>query len=140
MQRPAVIAKWHAVVAQKDIGALRDLLADDVTFLSPVVYKPQIGKPLVSKYLSAALQVLNNETFEYRNEWIAETSAVLEFGTLIDGISINGVDIISWNSAQQITEFKVMVRPLKAINLVHQLMASMLEKTDRTSGFPSGSD
>jgi len=77
--------------------------------------------------------VLNNETFAYRNEWTADTSAVLEFEAVIDGISINGVDIITWNSDQKITEFKVMLRPLKAVNLVHQLMASMLQKMDRVA-------
>ena len=99
----------------------------------PVVYKPQIGKPIVEKYLGAALRVLNNETFAYRNEWTAGTSAVLEFEAVIDGISINGVDIITWNGDQKITEFKVMLRPLKAVNLVHQLMASMLEKMGRVA-------
>ena len=64
------------IVARKDAAALKDLLADDVRFLSPVVYKPQIGKPIVEKYLGAALRVLNNETFAYRNEWTAGTSAV----------------------------------------------------------------
>jgi hypothetical protein len=133
MQKSPVIAKWHALVARKDATALHDLLADDVSFLSPVVYKPQIGKPIVEKYLGAALRVLNNETFAYRNEWTADTSAVLEFEAVIDGISINGVDIITWNSDQKITEFKVMLRPLKAVNLVHQLMASMLQKMDRVA-------
>ncbi len=133
MQKSPVIEKWHAIVARKDAAALHDLLADDVRFLSPVVYKPQIGKPIVKKYLDAALQVLNNEAFAYRNEWIADASAVLEFESVIDGISINGVDIITWNGDQKITEFKVMLRPLKAVNLVHQLMASMLEKMGRVA-------
>jgi len=133
MQKSPVIAKWHALVARKDAAALHDLLADDVSFLSPVVYKPQIGKPIVEKYLGAALRVLNNETFAYRSEWTADNSAVLEFEAVIDGISINGVDIITWNSDQKITEFKVMLRPLKAVNLVHQLMASMLQKMDRVA-------
>ena len=133
MQRSPVIARWHALVARRDAAALHDLLADDVSFLSPVVYKPQIGKPIVEKYLGAALKVLNNETFAYRNEWTADASAVLEFEAVIDGISINGVDIITWNGDQKITEFKVMLRPLKAVNLVHQLMASMLQKMDRVA-------
>jgi hypothetical protein len=129
MTRPPAVAKWHAIVAQGDTGALNDLLADDARFLSPVVHRPQIGKPLAAKYLAAALRVLKNDTFAYRNEWIGETSAVLEFEATIDGISINGIDMIAWNSDQKITEFKVMIRPLKAINLIHQLMGSMLEKS-----------
>ncbi len=128
MQRPAVIANWHALVARRDIDALDDLLAEDVVFYSPVVHKPQIGKIITRKYLAAAMQVLNNDAFRYRNEWFGETSAVLEFETTIGNISINGVDIITWNKAGKITEFKVLVRPLKAINLLHQSMASMLER------------
>jgi hypothetical protein len=127
MPRPAAIAKWHSVAAHNDIAALEQLLADDARFLSPVVFKPQVGKPLVAKYLTAALRVLKNDTFTYRNEWIGETSAVLEFEVLIDGIAVNGIDMIAWNGDQKITEFKVMIRPLKAINLIHQMMGSMLE-------------
>lgn len=128
MPRPAAIAKWHAIVAQKDVAALDGVLAEDARFLSPIVHRPQIGKPLVRKYLAAALDVLGNETFTYRNEWIGENSAVLEFEAMIDGISINGIDLIAWNSDQKITEFKVMIRPLKAINLIHQLMGAKLER------------
>lgn len=128
MPRPAAIAKWHAIVAQKDVAALDGVLAEDARFLSPIVHRPQIGKPLVRKYLAAALDVLGNETFTYRNEWIGENSAVLEFEAMIDGISINGIDLIAWNSDQRITEFKVMIRPLKAINLIHQLMGAKLER------------
>jgi hypothetical protein len=133
MGSPPVIAKWHAVVAQKDAGALDELIAEDARFLSPVVHAPQVGKALVVKYLSAALQVLNNDSFAYRGEWLAENSAVLEFEAVIDGITLNGVDIITWNSDQKIIEFKVMVRPLKAINLLHQLMGSMLQKMERAA-------
>ncbi len=71
--------------------------------------------------------MLKNDTFTYRNEWIGETSAVLEFEVLIDGIAVNGIDMIAWNGDQKITEFKVMIRPLKAINLIHQMMGSTLE-------------
>ena len=106
------------------------LLADDVVFQSPVVHTPQRGKAITTQYLAAALQVLNNESFTYLNEWIGETSAVLEFQSVIDGIEINGVDIIAWNAAGKITHFKVMVRPLKAINLLHQMMGA-LRRVDR---------
>jgi hypothetical protein len=127
MPRPAAIAKWYSVATHNDIADLEELLADDARFLSPLVFKPQVGKPLVAKYLEAALRALKNDTFTYRNEWIGEASAVLEFEVLIDGIAVNGVDMIAWNGDQKITEFKVMIRPLKAINLIHRLMGSMLE-------------
>lgn len=117
---------WHAYVQSRDPADLSALIADDCVFESPVVHSPQNGKAITEKYLLSALQVLNNETFEYLGEWRAERSAVLEFGCVIDGIRINGVDMIWWNEAGQITRFKVMVRPLKAIQAVQQRMAELL--------------
>ncbi len=122
------IARWHAVVEARDMAALKDLIADEAVFESPVVHTPQVGKAITFKYLAGALQVLNNDTFRYTGEWRAERSAVLEFATEIEGIAVNGVDIISWNEAGRITHFKVMIRPLKAINLVHRMMGELLAR------------
>jgi hypothetical protein len=123
---PVVIARWHEIVRSHDASALADLLADDVVFASPVVHTPQLGRALTLKYLGAALKVLNNGSFKYLNEWHGAHSAVLEFEATCEDILINGVDIVSWNDDQKITAFKVMVRPLKAINKLHELMARQL--------------
>ena len=53
--------------------------------------------------------------------------AVLEFQVEIDGINVNGVDMIKWNDEGKIVELKVLIRPLKAINLVRRRMAAMLQ-------------
>ena len=124
--KPKVIEDWHKVVVSRDVKALSDLLAEDAVFQSPVVHTPQAGKAITTQYLAAALVVLNNDSFHYLNEWHGPHSAVLEFATTIDGVEINGADFIFWNDNDQITRFKVMVRPLKAINLLHQLMAARL--------------
>ncbi len=126
MAAPKVIEDWHRIVETLDGSGIPALLAEDVTFESPVVHTPQAGRAITAKYLQSALKVLNNESFHYVEEWIGEHSAVLEFGCEIDGIRINGVDIIRWNEAGLITQFKVMVRPLKAVNLLHQKMGEML--------------
>ncbi|MBE2261277.1 MAG: nuclear transport factor 2 family protein, partial [Burkholderiaceae bacterium] len=110
---PPTIAAWHQVAQSRDLAALRRLLADDVVFESPVVHTPQVGKPVTFAYLAAALQLLGNDSFRYLNEWHGATSSVLEFESTCEGILINGVDMISWDGAGQITRFKVMVRPLK---------------------------
>lgn len=120
------IAGWHEFVRTRDPAMLHDLLAEGAVFESPVVHTPQAGRPIVEKYLLAAMTVLGNDSFRYLGEWTADGSAVLEFATEIDGITINGVDMIAWNDAGKITRFKVMVRPLKAINLLHQLMGARL--------------
>jgi len=120
------IAGWHEFVRTRDPAVLHALLAEDAVFESPVVHTPQTGRPIVEKYLLAAMAVLGGDSFRYLGEWTAEDSAVLEFACEIDGIAINGVDMIAWNEAGKITRFKVMVRPLKAINLLHQMMGARL--------------
>ncbi len=122
----SALAQWHRIARSRDAAGLDALLADDVVFLSPVVHKPQVGKALTKAYLAAALGVLGNDAFRYVGEWTGESSTVLEFVTTVDGIEINGADFIAWDEAGEITQFKVMVRPLKAINLLHQLMAAKL--------------
>ncbi|MCZ6807175.1 MAG: nuclear transport factor 2 family protein [Deltaproteobacteria bacterium] len=117
---------WHRVVKEKDMAALDGLLADDVVFHSPVVHSPQKGKALTKLYLSAAFMVLANDTFTYVREVVGESDAMLEFTVEVQGIHINGVDMIRWDADGQIVDFKVMVRPLKAINLLHGLMRQML--------------
>jgi hypothetical protein len=119
---------WHNIVRTRDARGLTELLADDVVFYSPVVHTPQVGKAITAMYLSAAVQVFGNESFKYVREIVGESDAVLEFETEIDGILINGVDMIKLNDAGQITEFKVMLRPLKAVNLIHQKMGELLSQ------------
>ena len=128
MSQPLAIARWHEAARRRDVAALDALLADDVVFLSPVVRTPQPGKALAKAYLGAELDALLDDTFRYVGEWIGPDSAVLEFVAVIDGIEINGADFIAWNGADQIVSFKVMIRPLKAIELVRQRMAAQLAR------------
>ena len=118
---------WHRLVREHDPSGLHELLAEDIVFHSPVVPFPQRGRELTAGYLTAAFQVFFNPSFRYVREIVGASDAMLEFETEIDGIIVNGVDIIKWNQAGQLVEFKVMIRPLKAINLIHQRMAAMLQ-------------
>ncbi len=124
--RQKIVESWHDIVRKRDSSGLSGLLDDDVVFHSPVVHTPQIGKAITTLYLTAALHVFGKDTFRYVREVVGANDAVLEFETEIDGIIINGVDMIRWNVEGKITEFKVMIRPLKAINLIHQKMGEML--------------
>ncbi len=121
------LQKWHELIRSRSAQGLNDLLADNVVFHSPVVHTPQSGKAITAKYLLAALQVFGNETFRYVREVIGPRDAVLEFMLELDGIEINGVDMIRWNDDGRIVEFKVMLRPLKAVNLIHARMGQMLQ-------------
>lgn len=121
------LATWHELVTSRNAKGLNALLADNVVFHSPVVHSPQVGKVITARYLSAAFHVFFNESFKYVREIAGPRDAVLEFQVNIDGISVNGVDMIKWNEEGKIVEFKVMIRPLKAVNLIHQKMAAMLQ-------------
>lgn len=123
------LARWHAYMdSSGDTAALSAIIADDCVFHSPVVHTPQAGKPTVMAYLIAAAHVLGNDTFHYIRELVDGDEMMLEFVTELDEININGVDIIRWNADGKICDFKVMVRPLKAINKVWEMMGAQLAK------------
>jgi hypothetical protein len=123
----STISRWHELVRSRDAKGLDTLLADNVVFYSPVVHTPQAGKAVTVQYLSAAFQVFFDESFRYVRELTGSNDAVLEFQVEIDGILVNGVDLLKWDHEGKIVEFKVMIRPLKAINLIHQKMAAILQ-------------
>lgn len=122
------LQKWHQIMETGEVAEIADILADDVVFHSPVVHTPQEGKTITHAYLAAANKVLGNDSFQYVREIVGERDAMLEFTLELDGIKVNGVDIMRWNDEGKIVEFKVMVRPLKAINQVHMAMGRMLEE------------
>lgn len=122
------IARWHDYVESRDSSRLDAMIADDAVFMSPAVHRPQQGKALTVKYLTAALAVLGGPDFRYLGDWRAERSAILEFETVLDGIYVNGIDMIAWDEAGLITSFKVMVRPLKGLNHVVELMGRALSQ------------
>ena len=118
---------WHRIVRTGDAAALPALVAEDAIFFSPVVHSPRRGRDQMLMYLGAALKVVRNPSFRYVREIVGERDAMLEFETTLDDVHVNGVDIITLNDAGQIVEFKVMLRPLKGIDIVHQKMAEMLQ-------------
>ena len=118
---------WHDFVRTKNSSAFYKVLAENVSFYSPVVHTPQQGREITLAYLEAAHDVFSGGGFSYSRELVGESDAVLEFNADINGIQINGVDMLSWDEQGKITEFKVMVRPLKAVNMIHQEMAAKLK-------------
>lgn len=120
---------WRDYMRTHDHKALWALLHPDAVFESPVVHTPQRGRDITFKYLAGAEAVLGGPGFRYVGEWRNANGAILEFETEIEGVTINGVDIMTFTEDQtQIIHFKVMVRPLKAINLLHRLMGDQLAK------------
>ncbi len=135
------IENWHRYLRGEFRGGLDELLAEDVVFYSPIVFSPQKGKELTKLYLNAAGASFGDggedattseeklpSKFRYSKQTLTGNHAILEFETELRGKYVNGVDIITCNDEGKIVEFKVMIRPLQAVNLMHELMASMLEK------------
>ena len=127
------IEQWHEVVKLRDYSLLESILSDNVIFYSPVVYTPQKGKKIALQYLAAASEVFNTNSFRYDKEIVMNRSASLEFSLNINETDINGIDLISWNNDNKINEFKVFIRPLQGVNVIHQLMQSMLENFKNVS-------
>ena len=132
------IKKWHDHIKGDFPGGFDELLADDVIFYSPIVFSPQKGKDLTTLYLMAAGNTfggdqsrdgtLQESSFKYTKEVLDGNQAILEFETQIDGKYVNGVDIITFNSEGKISEFKVMIRPLQAVNIIHEKMQEILKQ------------
>ena len=138
------VRNWHDLVAGRFPGGLDELLADDIEFHSPIVFTPQKGKELAKLYLNAAgatfggdsaqdreLSNLSESKFRYTKEVLTGNHAILEFETEVGGKYVNGVDILTCDDAGRITEFKVMIRPLQAVNLMHAQMKAMLESMQK---------
>jgi hypothetical protein len=126
-ERPAAVRAWHAVVQAGDPALLDDLLADDVVFRSPAVFKPQEGKAVTTAYLTSAMAVLG-PSLRYVGEWHGDASAVLEFEADLDGVYVQGVDILHWNGEDKLVAFTVMVRPTRGLNKLVELMARELAR------------
>jgi hypothetical protein len=126
-EQPAAVRAWHAVVQSGDPALLDDLLADDVVFRSPAVFTPQQGKAITTRYLTSAMAVLG-PSLRYVGEWHGETSAVLEFEADLDGVFVQGVDMLHWNGEDKLVAFTVLVRPMRGLQKLVELMARELAR------------
>ena len=124
-EQPAALRAWHAVVESADPALLDDLLADDAVFRSPVVFTPQQGKAVTTHYLASAIVVLG-PTLRYVAQWHDQASAVLEFEADLDGTYVQGVDMLRWNNEGKLVSVTVMVRPLRGLHKLAELMARQL--------------
>ncbi len=123
--QPAAVRSWHEVVESQDLTLLDELLADDVVFRSPAVFAPQEGKAVTMRYLTAALAVLG-PVVRYVGEWHGAGSAVLEFEAELDGVYVQGVDMLGWNDEDKLVSFTVLARPMRGLEKLIELMAHQL--------------
>jgi len=140
------IEKWHKYLKGQLPEGLDGLLAEDVTFYSPVVYTPQEGREITKLYLAAAASTFgggekegggasgpapsDSDAFRYTKQILSGNQAVLEFESRVGGKYVNGVDILECNDEGKLIEFRVMIRPLQAVNMMHQQMGAILKKME----------
>jgi hypothetical protein len=124
-EQPEVVKAWHAIVESGDPALLAGLLADDVVFRSPAVFAPQEGKDLTTLYLRSAMAVLG-PSLRYTEQWYGESSAVLEFEAELEGMYVHGVDMLRWNQDGRLVSFTVMVRPMRGLQKLVELMQRQL--------------
>ena len=125
---PPVIARWTSIIENGRTDELDALIAEDAVFFSPAVFTPQEGRQKTLMYLKAAVKVFGTNDFRYVEQWFKDQSAILEFAATIDGIYVNGIDMIHWNDQEQIVSFKVMLRPLRALQTIIPAMAELLQQ------------
>ena len=135
---PPVIERWLRVIedgqtaeaerrrGEHPTSELDDMLAEDAVFYSPAVFAPQRGRATTAAYLRAAEQMFSGTNFHYVEKWFGDNSAVLHFAAEVDGLSLEGIDMIHWNDEGKITSVKVMIRPFKALQGVIGRMAELL--------------
>jgi len=133
MDSTAALGSWHAVVDRQDTAGLPALIAADAVFRSPAVHTPQKGREAAASYLTAAFTVLGPE-LTYEREWLGPDSAVLQFHTVVGGLDVSGVDIITWDDEGQIVDVTVMVRPAKALTAVIEHMGAELMRMLEAAG------
>ena len=125
----SVIERWHQFIGGGHDPALLDaLLDDDAVFYSPAVFTPQEGRQKTTAYLMAAAKMFGGTDFRYVEEWVGDRSAVLEFAATVDGVYVNGIDLITWNDDGRIVSFKVMMRPFKGLQAIMPKMAELLQQ------------
>lgn len=121
------LVRWHSLLESRDPSGLGEMIAEDAVFRSPAVHTPQQGRDMVHLYLGCAINVLGPD-LTYRDEWTRERDAILEFHTVVDGLEISGIDRITWDDEGRITDFTVMIRPVKALNKVIEKMSEEITR------------
>lgn len=118
------LEQWNRFVETKDAAILSQLLADDVKFRSPFVWKPKEGKEVAIKYLSAASVVLEN--FVYHRKLVSDKSLALEFSASVGDFSLKGIDLIELNDEGKATDFEVFIRPANSLQALGAEMVKRL--------------
>lgn len=121
------IARWHEMLATRDMSILNELLADDVMFRSPVAFNPYAGKQIVFFILTNVIQVFEN--FTYHREFYSSDghNVVLEFSANIGDKKLKGIDMIKFNDEGQMIDFEVMIRSKSGLEALAEQMGQRMQ-------------
>ena len=125
------LARWHRMVAERDLAALPALLHPDAVFRSPVAHKPYPGAAAVALILGNVIEVFEGFTYHRQFASADGLNAALEFSARVAGRELKGVDLIRFDDAGRIVEFEVMIRPASALAALGEAMGRRLAAAQR---------
>ncbi len=123
------IMRWHQFVETQNAEILHEILADDIKFHSPFVWKPKEGKPMATAILTTVTQVFEN--FRYVREISSENQHALEFEANIGELTLRGIDLIELDADGKIIDFEVMIRPANALQILGMEMSKRLSEAGK---------
>jgi hypothetical protein len=116
--------EWHRIVAQRDVVALGDVLADDISLGAPPYWQKLRGRDLVQHLLGLIIDTI--EGFTYRREWSAGDELALEFTGRVGGLELQGIDLISLDRSGKIKNLDVLMRPVNAVVSLREVIAPQM--------------
>ncbi len=120
------LEKWHKFVETINPEILNEILADDIKFHSPFVWKPKQGKQMTIAILTTVTEVFEN--FRYVREIKDAENCMLEFEANVGDLTLRGVDIIKFDEDGNFVDFEVMIRPANALQALGNEMTKRLSE------------
>lgn len=117
---------FRAAVEARDVAAMQACLAEDVVFRSPVAHKPYAGRAITGAILANVIEVFEN--FRYVRELEDAAGHALVFEATVDGLELTGCDFLVLDDEGLITDFMVMVRPLRAAQALAEQMGARFDR------------
>jgi len=118
--------RWRDLFAMENMPPVRDMLAEDIQMHSPAMHQVQRGPDLIADYITAAHEIFTRWDLDYVRAFQNGNEICMEFEGEIEGVTLNGVDIIRWNADDKIDDFKIMIRPASGLKKLGEVMVKIL--------------
>lgn len=126
MSRESFLEEWHRIVANRDLAALSDILAEDVRIGAPPYWTKLEGRPIVHHLLGLIIETI--EGFTYHREWQDGPELALEFQGKVGDLDVQGIDLITLNETGQVQNLDVLMRPTNTILRLQEIIAPQMAK------------